>query len=102
MSFNVYKNELIVKQIYAELCCKYQFKNFVKIHILFQEQGFSLLHSVLTGCGAHQPPVQWVPDDLSLGVKRPGREANHSPTSSTEVKMVELYATPHMFSWHSV
>jgi len=24
-------------------------------------------------------PIQWVPGVLSLGVKRPGREADHSP-----------------------
>jgi hypothetical protein len=29
-----------------------------------------------------QPPIQWVPWVLSLGVKRPGREANHSSPSS--------------------
>jgi len=39
-----------------------------------------------------RPPVQWVPGALSLGVKRPGREAGHSPPSSAEVKeCVELY-----------
>jgi hypothetical protein len=30
--------------------------------------------------------VKWVPGALSLGVKRPGREADHSPPSSAEVK----------------
>jgi hypothetical protein len=39
-----------------------------------------------------QPPIQWVPGILSLGVKRPGREADHSPPSSAEVnEWVELY-----------
>jgi hypothetical protein len=33
-----------------------------------------------------QTPIQWVPGALSLGVKRPGREADHSPPSSAEVK----------------
>jgi hypothetical protein len=34
----------------------------------------------------------WVSGALSLGVKRPGREADHSPPSSSEVKeCVELY-----------
>jgi hypothetical protein len=34
----------------------------------------------------------WVPGALSLGVKRPGREADYSPLSSAEVKKcVELY-----------
>jgi hypothetical protein len=31
--------------------------------------------------GPTQAHIQWIP-----GVKRPGREANHSPTSSAEVK----------------
>jgi amino acid transporter len=36
--------------------------------------------------GPTQPPIKWVPWGLSLGVKRPGREADHSPPSSAEVK----------------
>jgi hypothetical protein len=46
--------------------------------------------------------LQWVPGDLSLGVKRPGREAYHSPPSSTEVKeWVELYFhSPNTPSWN--
>jgi hypothetical protein len=36
--------------------------------------------------GPTQPPVQWVPGALSLGVKRPGLEADHSPPSSTKFK----------------
>jgi hypothetical protein len=39
-----------------------------------------------------QPPIRWMPGALSLGVKWPGREADHSPPSSAEVKeLVELY-----------
>jgi hypothetical protein len=33
-----------------------------------------------------QPPTQWVTGALSLGVKLPEREADHSPASSAEVK----------------
>jgi hypothetical protein len=33
-----------------------------------------------------QPPIQWVPGALSLGVKQLGHEADHSPPSSAEVK----------------
>jgi hypothetical protein len=33
-----------------------------------------------------QPLFQWVGGALSLGVKRPRREADHSPPSSAEVK----------------
>jgi hypothetical protein len=36
--------------------------------------------------GSTQPPIQWVPVALSPGVKRPGREADHSPPTSAEVK----------------
>jgi hypothetical protein len=39
-----------------------------------------------TALGPTQPPIQWVPGVLSLGVKRPGREADHLPPSSAEVK----------------
>jgi hypothetical protein len=39
-----------------------------------------------------QTPIQWVPGSLSLGIKRPGREADHSPLSSVEVKeCVEMW-----------
>jgi hypothetical protein len=36
--------------------------------------------------GPTQPPIQWVPGALSLGIKRPRREADHLPPSSAEVK----------------
>jgi len=42
--------------------------------------------------GLTQPPIQWAPRALSLGVKRPGSRADHSLPSSAEVK----YAS----SWH--
>jgi hypothetical protein len=32
------------------------------------------------------PHVQWVLEAISPGLKRPGREADHSPPSSAEVK----------------
>jgi hypothetical protein len=42
--------------------------------------------------GPTQPPIQRVRRALSLGVKRPWREADHSPPCSAEVKeWVELY-----------
>jgi hypothetical protein len=48
-----------------------------------------------------QPPIQWVPAVLSMEIKRPGREADHSPPSSAEVKeWVELYLhSPNTPSW---
>jgi hypothetical protein len=39
-----------------------------------------------TALGPTQPPLQWVLGAVSLGVKPPGRETDHSPLSSAEVK----------------
>jgi hypothetical protein len=47
---------------------------------------FSLHHRIQTGSGAHPASYSKGTGDLSLGVKRPGREADHSPPSSAEVK----------------
>jgi hypothetical protein len=48
-----------------------------------------------------QLPIQWVLGTISLGVKWPGREADHSPPSSAEDKeWVELYLhSPNTASW---
>jgi hypothetical protein len=41
--------------------------------------------------GPTQPPIQLVPGALSLGVKWPGREVDHLPPYSADVKeRVEL------------
>jgi hypothetical protein len=46
-----------------------------------------------------QPPIQLVPGDLSPGVKRPGREVDHSPPTSAEVKNTLIYiSTPRWIS----
>jgi hypothetical protein len=47
---------------------------------------FSLRHCVQTGSGAHPASYLMGTGALSLGVKRPGREADHSPPCSTDVK----------------
>jgi hypothetical protein len=54
-----------------------------------------------TALGPTQPPIQWVRGALFLGVKRPVREADHSPPSSAKVKeCVELYLhSSHTPSW---
>jgi hypothetical protein len=50
--------------------------------------------------GPTQPPMQWVPGALSLGVKRLGREADQSPPS-TEVKecVVPYFYSSNTPSW---
>jgi hypothetical protein len=54
---------------------------------------FPLYRRVQIGSGAHQPPIQWVPGVLSLGIKRPGREADHSPPCSAKVKNAWRYTS---------
>jgi hypothetical protein len=43
--------------------------------------------------GSTKPPTQWVPGDLSQGVKRQGREADHSTPTSAEVKNTRIYTS---------
>jgi hypothetical protein len=38
-------------------------------------------------------PIQWVTGDLSPGLKRPGREADHLPPASAEVKKTWIYTS---------
>jgi hypothetical protein len=47
-----------------------------------------------TGCPRRfwgQPPFYWVLTAVSLGVNKPGREPDHCPPSSAEVKIAWLY-----------
>jgi hypothetical protein len=54
-----------------------------------------------TALGPTQPLIQWEPGAVSLGVKRPGHEPDHSPPFSAEVKeCVEIYLHyPNTSSW---
>jgi hypothetical protein len=52
---------------------------------------FSLLHNVQTGSGAHPASYPMVQGALSPGVKRQGREADHPPPASIEVKIMWIY-----------
>jgi hypothetical protein len=51
--------------------------------------------------GPTHPPIKWVAGALFLGVKRSGREANHSPPSSAEVKecMELCFHSPNTPPW---
>jgi hypothetical protein len=40
------------------------------------------------------PPMQWVPEVLTPGLKRPGRETDHSPPSSAEVNAWSYTSVP--------
>jgi hypothetical protein len=43
--------------------------------------------------GSTQLPIQWVLGDFSPGVKRPGREADHSLPASVKVKKLWIYTS---------
>jgi hypothetical protein len=52
-----------------------------------------------------QPPIQWTAGALSAGVKRPRREADHSPSPSAEFKNAWRYKStpPYVFmAWYLV
>jgi hypothetical protein len=49
--------------------------------------------------GPTQPPIQCVPGAVSLRVKRPGREADHSLPSSAEVKNAWSYTSTLQYSF---
>jgi hypothetical protein len=49
--------------------------------------------------GPYHSPIQWVAEALSLGVKLPGREANHSPPSSAEVKNEWSYTSASLYAF---
>jgi hypothetical protein len=60
----------------------------------------SLLHKVQNAMRSIKPLVQQVPGSFSLRVKRHGREADHSPPSSAEVKNGgAIPPPPHTSSW---
>jgi hypothetical protein len=55
---------------------------------------FHLTTASRTVLGPTQPPIQWVSEALSLGVKRPEREYDHSLPSSAEVNAWSYISTP--------
>jgi hypothetical protein len=59
---------------------------------------FCLHESVHTSSASHLASIQWVPEDPSLEVTRPGREADHSPSSSAEVMNTWSHSSTRPFS----
>jgi hypothetical protein len=57
-----------------------------------RDREFSLRHCVQTGSAAHPASYPMGTGGFSVGIKQPGREADHPPPSSAEVKeYMELY-----------
>jgi hypothetical protein len=52
--------------------------------------------------GPTQSHIQWVPGAPSLRVKRPGRETDHSPPSSSEVQNAWRYTSTSSIHHHGV
>jgi hypothetical protein len=63
---------------------------------------FSLHHRVQKGSGVHPASYPMGTGTLSLGVKRPGSEADHSPPSSAEVKTAWSYTSTSPIRLHGV
>jgi hypothetical protein len=54
------------------------------------------------GLGPTKPPIQCVPEEISLGVKQPERGTNNSHPSSVKIKNDgAILPFPHTSSWHS-
>jgi hypothetical protein len=62
-------------------------------------KNMSLLHIVQTGSGVHPTSYKIGTGGTFPGVKRQGREADHSPPTSAEVKKMWIYAStpPYVF-----
>jgi hypothetical protein len=58
-----------------------------------QELGIFLITASKPALGPTQTPIQGVAGALSLGVKWPGRKADHSPPSSAEVNNAWSYTS---------
>jgi hypothetical protein len=71
----------------------------VGVRVLGGGKIFLLSTSSRPVLGPTQPPIQWVPGALFLVVRRAGREADHSPPTSAEVKNMWIYASapPYVF-----
>jgi hypothetical protein len=51
--------------------------------------------------GPTEPPIQWTPEALSLGIKQPGGEAGHSPCNAEVKNGAAIPPLLHMSLWHS-
>jgi hypothetical protein len=57
----------------------------------------SLLHIVQTGSGVHPTSYKMGTGGSFLGVKRQGREVDHSPPTSAEIKEMWIYTSTPLY-----
>jgi len=72
------------------------------VRVAVGARNFSPHRNVQTGSGATRPIIQWVRGALSLGVKLPGHEADHSPPSSVDMNNAWRYTSTPTIRLHGV
>jgi hypothetical protein len=75
---------------------------FIYLYLVLSDEGNFKTDGVQTGSGSQPSPIEWVPCVFSLGVKRPGGEADHSPPSSADVKNAWSYTSTPPVCLHGV
>jgi hypothetical protein len=96
-----YSYTVLIKYIHTENSVESQTKfNLVATRYGIDDRGAAVreqmearifLYVIQTGSGAQ--PIQSLPETLSLGIKRQGREADYSPPASTKIKKTWIYAS---------
>jgi hypothetical protein len=77
---------------YTEFVLGYRLENWeMGDLILWWGRDFSLFHNIQTGSESHPASCVMSTGAISLGVKQPGHEVDHSPPCSTEVRDVWSY-----------
>jgi hypothetical protein len=72
----------------------------VVCNFVYSSLSLPRLHSVRTGCRAHPASYPMGAGAMSLGIKRPGREADHFRLAPRS-RIVKLYLHTYTSSWHS-
>jgi hypothetical protein len=83
------RQAIIISDDSLATCHCYFFK-----YIIITKSEVKIFHFCMSSrpaLGSTKPPIQWVPGAISLGVRRPGREADHSLPTSAEVKKIWIY-----------
>jgi len=70
----------------------------MKIHFVV----FWVMTVSRTALGLTRTPIEKLQEVLSLGVKRPGREADHSPPSSDKIKTAWSYTFTPPIRFHGM
>jgi hypothetical protein len=77
----------------AQWCCSGIRAGCLGVRVPVVAGNFSLHHRVQTCSGSYPASYQMGTRDFSMWIKRPGREADHSPLSSAEVKNAWSYTS---------